>query len=163
MTNRLAVVMCVFVCWSGTGLAAAMAQETVEKRVYITTHTGAAEAPVVDGALDDDAWALVPWSGDYVEWSPEENTAPTEQTQMKIVYDDRNLYVAFRCFDSDPQGIVRRLSRRDVFDGDWVEINIDSNGDHRTAASFTITAAGVRGEEFITQDGSVWDATWNRY
>lgn len=161
MTNRLAVVMCVFVCWSGAGLAAAMAQETVEKRVYTTTHTGTAEAPVVDGALDDDAWALVPWSGDYVEWSPEENTAPTEQTQMKIVYDDRNLYVAFRCFDSDPQGIVRRLSRRDVFDGDWVEINIDSNGDQRTAASFTITAAGVRGEEFITQDGSVWDATWN--
>ncbi|MEM8486493.1 MAG: DUF5916 domain-containing protein [Bacteroidota bacterium] len=136
-------------------------QEVVEKRVYTTRHTGEAPSPAIDGMLGDDVWALVPWSGDYIEWSPEENTAPTEQTQMKIIYDDRNLYVAFKCLDKDPEGVVRRLSRRDVFDGDWVEINIDSNGDQRTAASFTITAAGVRGEEFITNDGMLWDPTWN--
>ncbi|MEE9432351.1 MAG: DUF5916 domain-containing protein, partial [Melioribacteraceae bacterium] len=104
---------------------------------------------------------LVPWSGNYIEWSPEENTAPTEQTKIKILYDDNNLYVAFKCYDTDPEGIVKRLSRRDGFDGEWVEINIDSYHDLRTAFSFTITVAGVKGEEFISNNGAVWDPTWN--
>ncbi|MEM9663692.1 MAG: DUF5916 domain-containing protein, partial [Bacteroidota bacterium] len=132
----------------------------VPTRTYTTRYVGDAP-PSVDGRLDDAAWTQVPWSGDYIEWSPEENTPPTEQTKLKIVYDMNNLYVAFRCYDRDPAGIVRRLSRRDVFDGDWVEINIDSNRDLRTAFSFTITAAGVQGEEFITDNGNVWDPTWN--
>ncbi len=160
MTNRKGLIVCLVALWTWLSIPT-YAQEAVEKRVYTTARTGVVNSPVIDGVLDDGAWALVPWSGGYVEWSPEENTQPSEQTQMKIIYDDRNLYVAFKCFDKSPEGIVRRLSRRDVFDGDWVEINIDSNGDQRTAASFTITAAGVRGEEFITNDGMVWDATWN--
>ncbi len=137
------------------------AQDVVPKRSYTTQHVGEHAAPTIDGRLDEEAWAAVAWSGDYIEWSPEENTPPTEQTQLKIMYDDNNLYVAFRCFDRDPEGIIRRLSRRDVFDGDWVEINIDSNRDLRTAFSFTISAAGVKGDEFITSDGAFWDVTWN--
>lgn len=144
-----------------TGAVPLLAQETVPKRGYTTQYIAPKDAPRIDGALDESSWDVVPWSGDYIEWSPEENTAPTEETALKIIYDDKNLYVAFRCYDQDPQGIIRRLSRRDVFDGDWVEINIDSNRDLRTAFSFTITAAGVKGEEFITNNGVTWDPTWN--
>ena len=136
-------------------------QEEIPKRIYQTRAIGSLDAPKIDGKINDSSWESVEWSGGYVEWSPEENTTPTEQTQVKILYDDKNLYVAFKCLDSDPSGIVRRLSRRDGFDGDWVEINIDSYHDLRTAFSFTITAAGVKGEEFITNNGSNWDPTWN--
>jgi len=138
-----------------------MAEEVVPKRIYQTASLGSMAAPKIDGALDDACWNLVEWSGGYVEWSPQENTDPSQQTQLKILYDDKNLYVAFECFDSDPDSIVERLSRRDGFDGDWVEINIDSYFDKRTAFSFTITAAGVKGEEFISDNGNNWDATWN--
>jgi len=137
------------------------AQEAIPKRKYTTTYVESTESPKVDGLIDDESWRRVEWSGDYVEWSPEENTPPTEQTKLKILYDDKYLYVAFRCYDKDPAGVVRRLSRRDGFDGDWVEINIDSFHDLRTAFSFTISASGVRGEEFITNNGASWDNTWN--
>lgn len=133
----------------------------IPKRKYTTTYIQSDAAPKVDGLINEEAWNLVEWSGDYVEWSPEENTTPTEQTKLKILYDDKYLYVAFRCYDKDPEGVVRRLSRRDGFDGDWVEINIDSFHDLRTAFSFTISASGVRGEEFITNNGNSWDNTWN--
>jgi len=136
-------------------------QEPIPKRKYVTTHIESGEAPKIDGLLHDESWSRVDWSGDYVELSPEENTPPHEQTKLKILYDDKYLYVAFRCYDQDPQGVVRRLSRRDGFDGDWVEINIDSFHDLRTAFSFTISASGVRGEEFITNNGASWDNTWN--
>lgn len=56
---------------------------------------------------------------------------------------------------------MRRVSRRDSFDGDWVEINLDSYFDHRTAFSFTINAAGVKGDEAVSNDGKTWDANWN--
>ncbi len=137
------------------------AQDSIPKKAYTTQYLGDNPAPKLDGDLSDVAWKIVSWGQDYIEWSPEENTPPTEQTQFKIVYDDKNLYVAFRCFDKDPGGIVNRLSRRDGFDGDWVEINIGSLGDKRTAFSFTISVSGVKGEEFITNDGARWDNTWN--
>ena len=136
-------------------------QEPISKRKYTTTHVANEDAPRIDGVLDDNSWGMVEWSGGYVEISPEENTPPYEETKLKILYDDKFFYVAFRCYDRDPEGVVRRLSRRDGFDGDWVEINIDSFHDLRTAFSFTISASGVRGEEFITNNGASWDNTWN--
>ena len=72
----------------------------------VATSIGVLEAPKIDGILTDKSWNLVKWSGNYIQWSPKENTQPTEQTQLKILYDDKNLYVAFRCYDKDPQGCL---------------------------------------------------------
>ncbi len=138
-----------------------IAQDSIPKRIYNTSYLGKMAAPKIDGIIDDEGWDLVDWSGNYVEWSPDENTPPSQQSKLKILYDDKNLFVAFRCYDDKPDEIVSRLSRRDGFDGDWVEINIGSLGDLRTAYSFTISVSGVQGEEYITNDGANWDNTWN--
>ena len=53
------------------------------------------------------------------------------------------------------------MSRRDGFEGDWVEIVFDSYHDLRSAFSFTVTAAGVKGDKIITQNGKNEDITWN--
>ncbi len=136
-------------------------QEIVPKRVYTTKYVAAENAPVIDGRLDDSSWNAVEWTSDYIENQPDENTPPSEQTQFKIVYDKKNLYIGVRNFDSHPDSIVNRLSRRDGFAGDWVEFNIDSYHDLRTAFSFTITSAGVKGDEFISNNGNNWDGSWN--
>jgi len=131
-----------------------------EKRVYTTASVVGMEEIKIDGLLDDPAWEAVEWTSDYVEFEPDNATAPTEQTKMKIVYDDKNLYVAFRCYQKDPSTIERRMGRRDDFPGDWVEINIDSYGDDRTGFSFTSSASGVKGDEFISNNGN-FDSSWN--
>ena len=136
-------------------------QETVPKRIYTTKYLGDETAPVIDGMLDDSSWNIVEWTSDYIENQPDENTPPSEQTKFKIVYDKKNLYIGVRCLDSHPDSIVKRLSRRDGFAGDWVEFNIDSYHDLRTAFSFTVTAAGVKGDEFISNNGNNWDGSWN--
>ncbi|MEM8762163.1 MAG: DUF5916 domain-containing protein [Bacteroidota bacterium] len=135
--------------------------EVVPKKIYVTQAIGGEEPPAVDGELNDLAWNLVDWTGDYIELEPDENTPPSYQTKFKIVYDSKFLYIGVRCYDAEPDQIVRRLSRRDGFDGDWVEFNIDSYHDKRTAFSFTVTAAGVKGDEFISNNGSNWDGSWN--
>ena len=133
----------------------------VIKRVYTTKPLNNAEAPTIDGILDESSWDLVEWTGDFIENEPDENTPPTEQTKFKILYDQKYLYVGYRCYDSDPSKIEKRLSRRDGFAGDWVEINLDTYHDKRTGFSFTITASGVKGDEFISQNGDNWDGSWN--
>ena len=131
-----------------------------EKRIYTTTSVAGQEAISIDGDLSDSAWSAVEWTTDYVEFQPDVGTDPTEQTKMKIVYDDKNIYVAFKCYQADPGTIEKRMGRRDDFPGDWVEVNIDSYNDDRTGFSFTISASGVKGDEFISNNGN-FDGSWN--
>ncbi|MGH1365168.1 MAG: DUF5916 domain-containing protein [Calditrichia bacterium] len=141
-------------------IASVMGQEDI-KKTY-TTGRLMSEVIEVDGMVKDAAWDAVAWGGgDFVVRQPNEGEAPTEQTYFKILYDDQNLYIAVRCLDAEPDKVVRRMSRRDGFEGDWVEVNIDSYYDKQTAFSFTINAAGVRGDEFISENGNNWDSSWD--
>ncbi|NNF19751.1 MAG: carbohydrate binding family 9 domain-containing protein [Flavobacteriaceae bacterium] len=135
--------------------------DEVVQRTYTASKIIDHSAPEIDGHLDDPVWELASWDGNFVEWQPAENTPPGQPTDFKMVYDDKFLYVAVRCFDSVPQKIERRLSRRDSFQGDRVTVMIDSYHDKRTAFAFTTTAAGVKGEEFMSDNGNNWDESWN--
>jgi hypothetical protein len=128
-----------------------------QKRIYNTTGITSYQ-PRIDGVIDERIWDTVEWSGDFIQRVPYEKRPPSQQTEFKIIYDDENLYVAIRCFDTSPDSIVRRMSRRDGFEGDWIEVNIDSYHDLQTACSFTVNAAGVKGDEAITNDNN-WDSS----
>ena len=131
-----------------------------KKKTYFTTRI-LGTPPSIDGLLDDEAWSSVDWGGEFIQLRPYEGKPPTQQTAFKILYDDKFLYVAFRCYDDDPEAIVKRMSRRDGFEGDWVEINIDSYLDKRSAFSFTTSVSGVKGDEFISNNGNNWDSSWD--
>lgn len=135
--------------------------EAIAKKIYVTQEIGAQDPPSIDGLLNDPIWDLVDWAGDYIENRPDENTPPSFQTKFKIVYDSKYLYIGVRCLDNEPESIVQRMSRRDGFDGDWIEFNIDSYHDKRTAFSFNVTAAGVKGDELVSENGNNWDDSWN--
>ncbi|MGH7598240.1 MAG: DUF5916 domain-containing protein [bacterium] len=138
----------------------AAAQTPVEKKIYHAKHINP-HPPVIDGRLDDPVWEKVEWATNFTQREPNDGAAPSHQTAFKILFDEKNLYVGVRAYDSEPDKIVRRVTRRDQFDGDWVEINIDSYFDHRTGFSFTLNAAGVKGDEAISNDGDNWDVNWN--
>lgn len=133
---------------------------STEKRSY-STQKVVGQPPVIDGVLDEEVWELVEWSSEFTQGTPFDGAKPTQETSFKILYDDKNLYVGYRCHDTEPEKIVSRMSRRDGFDGDWVEINIDSYNDQRTAFSFTASVSGVKGDEFVSNDGTNWDSNWN--
>lgn len=133
--------------------------QPIEKKIYQTVFTKT--APEIDGLMNDSCWNKVEWKGDFVQLRPYENKAPSQQTSFKILYDDNNLYVLIRAFDTEADKISRRISRRDNFDGDMVAIDIDSYYDQQTAFSFTAMASGAKGDEAVTQDGNNWDDSWN--
>jgi hypothetical protein len=130
------------------------------KRTY---HTRRVEGslPVIDGRLDDEAWRSVPWSGQFLQKSPYEGAPPSQKTAFKILYDHRNLYVALRAYDTEPGKITRHMTRRDEHDGDWVEIILDSYFDHRTGFLFNVSAAGVKTDAVVSEDGENFDNSWD--
>ena len=133
--------------------------KSLPKRIYTTKKLK--KVPIIDGDITDEAWDVVEWSSDFTEKDPDEGTPPTYQTKFKIMYDKKFLYVAIRAYDAEPDKIESRLSRRDGFAGDRVNVIIDSYHDKRTAFVFTTTAAGVKGEELASQNGQNWDDSWN--
>ncbi|MCX6557001.1 MAG: DUF5916 domain-containing protein [Candidatus Aminicenantes bacterium] len=137
-----------------TGLFAA------EKRVYLSKHINP-HAPAIDGKSDDPCWDKVEWSDQFVQTDPRCGEAPTEPTEFKIMYDEKNIYVLIRCHDSKAGGIERRVSRRDDIDGDNVGIYIDSYFDRRTAFGFKVNAAGVKGDGAVSGDSLNQDLTWD--
>ena len=128
-------------------------------RIYTTDRLNG-EKPVVDGRIDDPVWRQVEWSGGFIQRDPEEGAPPTAPTEFKVLYDAEALYFGFRLHD-DPALVRNMLARRDWFPGDWIEVNIDSYHDQRTAFSFTLSLSGTRGDEFISNDGNRWDSSWD--
>jgi hypothetical protein len=127
-------------------------------RSYTTVRLST-EPPVIDGRLDDACWATGAWAGEYVQWIPKEGGAPSQPTTLKLLYDDDNVYVAIRAYDSAMSEISLKSGRRDEFSGDIVGITFDSYHDHRTGFEFDLTASGQKLDLVLTNTG--WDVNWN--
>lgn len=143
----------------------ASADESVNahgRRVYHATRIEGSK-PRIDGKLDDPCWKLGTWSGNFVQRQPNEDAAATEPTELKILYDDANVYVAIRAFDSQIDGLEFIRGRRDEFTGDIVGVTFDSYFDQRTAVQFNVTAGGSKIDGFMSEDGfdRSWNAVWD--
>lgn len=123
------------------------------------------QAPLeIDGRLEEPAWDAAPSHDGFVQLFPDEGRPPSERTEVRVLYDDRNLYVGVHAHDSRPAEIRRPLGRRDVIPfSDKVAVFIDSNHDRRTAYVFEVNAAGVQFDELMYGDdveNADWDAVW---
>ncbi|MBE0651817.1 MAG: carbohydrate binding family 9 domain-containing protein [Bacteroidales bacterium] len=136
------------------------AQDKQQVRTYVAERV-VGKAPVIDGKLNDKAWSEGNWAGDFRQYDPYNGKKPSQKTEFKILYDNNNLYVAIRCFDTEPNKIVQRLTRRDNIDGDWAGVSIDSYFDKRTAFGFIVSAAGVKLDGKFSDDNGNIDNTWN--
>jgi len=122
-------------------------------------------SPRVDGHLDDEAWALAPVFGDFVQRQPNEGQPATERTDVRVVFTDDAIYIGVRAYDSHPEQIAANLTRRDAGSpSDWIGVAIDSYHDRRTAFFFQVNPAGVKRDVYLfndTDDDDGWDAVWD--
>jgi hypothetical protein len=144
-------------------LAAAFFLQNALKPASLAAHR-AVMPPVIDGRLDEDAWRSAEFAGNFKQIEPNEGEGATERTELRVLYDNSALYVGVRLFDSEPDKIVTRLSRRDEDpDADRFTFYVDALHDHLTGAAFEISAAGAQRDSIISNDtnrDSSWDAVW---
>jgi hypothetical protein len=121
------------------------------------------EPIVLDGRLDEKVWKTSPVNG-FTQNDPKDGESSTEKTDIWVAYDDKALYVAAYCHDSDPKGIIGRLGRRDSqVDSDWFLFAIDPYYDKRSGYLFGINPSGSMRDEVLSNDVSddeSWDGVW---
>jgi len=86
----------------------------------------------------------------FIAREPADGAQPTQDTDVYLAYDDRNLYAVFICWDKEPDKIRARMTRReDIFSDDSAEIMIDTFDDARRGYVFAANPLGIQ-----------WDALW---
>jgi len=80
-------------------------------QVAVATRTS--QSPAIDGNLSDPVWAQAVPITDFTQQAPDQGQPPSQRTEVRILFDDRAIYFALRCFDADPTTIVANMTRRD--------------------------------------------------
>jgi hypothetical protein len=145
--------------WAGVGAR----QEAVplrEARVVKTT-----AAPVIDGVLDDAVWEQSAMLTGFIQRIPYFGRPASEDMQVRLLRDDRNIYVG-ACMKQDPATIRRnKLRHRDaVYQDDTFEIVLDTFHDHRRAYDFLVNANGAKHDtqvDGVRDFNNEWNEVWD--
>jgi len=127
----------------------------------------------LDAKFDEPAWQTAPVAADFLYAWPNPGLTASEKTEVRVLYDDAALYVAFRCYDRQPDSIFHRLSKRDELENtDVVTVIIDTYRDGQNAVKFGVTPDNVQTDSKFSlananpdndnADGEdlAWDAVW---
>ena len=125
-----------------------------------------AEAPVLDGRMDDAAWRQAQVAGPLRQEQPDEGAPATERTEFRVVYTSEALYIGLWCFDREPEKIISRLMARDspIPKDDAIAIALDTFLDRRNGYWFMINPNGAQGDALITNNTDInddWDGVWS--
>jgi hypothetical protein len=118
--------------------------------------------PVIDADLADEVWQTAPEITGFTQHDPDDGKPASQQTFVRIAYDEQAIYFAARLEDTNP--VTRTLGRRDNnHESDWFRIYIDAQHDKLTGAEFWVNPANVQLDGIIYNDiydDWSWDAVW---
>lgn len=119
----------------------------------------------IDGRLDEAVYGQIPSITDFIQQEPDEGAPATEKTEAWILFDDENIYVMCRCWDSNPDAIVANDMRRDspnINSHDSFGVQLDPYHDGRGAYFFyTSPVGGVRDAAVVdSRPNNDWNTVW---
>jgi hypothetical protein len=150
-------------------LALAAASQAAERSLAAVRTS---EAVVLDGRLEEPAWRLAGAAGGFRQREPNEGAPASEATEVRVLYDDRSLYVGIQAFDREPEKVIARILQRDrvieaSFDDhatwagdDGVAIVLDPFHDHRNAFLFATNANGAEFDALVADESAAYNADW---
>jgi hypothetical protein len=121
---------------------------------------------LLDGVLNEEAWAEAEAIGNLTQIEPEEGGVPVGKTIVKVLANATEIIIGVLCNDPDPSGIVSNSKARDaeLDDEDHITIVLDTFRDQRSGYVFAVNPSGTRFDGLITAQGtdvnSNWDAVW---
>ena len=125
----------------------------------------------IDGQLDDPVWLTAPVASDFTQLEPIPDLVPSQKSEVRILYDDKAIYIGATLYDTEPDSILKQLSQRDdLGNTDWFSIYIDAYQDGLNGLGFLVTAAGVQVDRKFSAGGqngggfgsySSGDTNWN--
>jgi hypothetical protein len=124
----------------------------------------------VDGNLDEPPWQNAQPINRLFQIQPNQGEPMTQATEVRILYDDKKLYLGFTCFDSEIEKLVANEMRRDgsgqdgLRENDHVSILLDTYNDRRNGFYFRVNPLGAKEDIALINSGEsrnqAWDAIW---
>ena len=119
----------------------------------------------LDGRLDEAVYDTVRYVADFVQQLPDEGAPGTERTEAWVLFDDDNIYISARCYDSAPPSEwVANEMRRDVIqlrENDSFTLMLDTFYDRRNGLAFLVTPIGGFSDFAISNEGARVNSDWN--
>lgn len=106
---------------------------------------------VIDGRPDEEVWKQAAVFKDFYQTSPGDNTPPSRPTEVYMMYDEKNLYVAFKCFDERDKIRATVAKRDEVFGEDNVRMWLDTYNDQRRAYVLGFNPLGIQQDGIYTE------------
>jgi hypothetical protein len=146
-------------------LAAGPQQNAPESASRSATVTRIRSEIVIDGLLSEPAWSDAPTIGDLIQREPSPGTAPSEKTEVTLLYDANQLYIGVICYDSQPESVIGTQMARDgdLANDDRLEVLLDTYRDRRNAFYFATNPAGALVDGLIVENRDLnrdWDTIW---
>ncbi|WP_078063261.1 DUF5916 domain-containing protein [Solirubrum puertoriconensis] len=164
LTRTLLLILCslfIRLAWAQTPSAAGTTPAT-KKQLQAQRIT---EGIKLDGILDEAVWQQAPIATDFVEMRPNPGALEKNKTEVRVLYDDANLYVGAIMHDVSPDAILRELSARDQFgNSDFIGIFLDTYHDKLNGYGFFVTTGGVQMDARYSPAGGEdwnWNAVWD--
>jgi hypothetical protein len=107
--------------------------------------------PVIDGNPDEEAWKQAAVFKDFYQTEPGDNIAPSKPTEVWVMYDEKNLYVAFKCWDEKDKIRATIAKRDEVFNEDNVRMWLDTYNDQRRAYVLGFNPLGIQQDGIFTE------------
>ena len=127
----------------------------------------------LDGRLDETYYSTIPAISDFIQQEPDEGEPATEKTEAWILFDDRNIYIAARCWDSHPERDIANEMRRDgqnINQNENFSVIFDPFHDRRNGLMFQTNSLGGLRDMAVTDEGNpsldwntVWDARTGKF
>lgn len=122
-------------------------------------------APTIDGLVDDEVWEAAEVVSDWLQREPVEAGTPSQRTEVRILYDDENIYVGFVMYDSEPDKIIASDLRRDsrLATDDTIAVLFDTYHDHRNGFLFRVNPQGTKYDATLKDESAInaqWDEKW---
>jgi hypothetical protein len=119
----------------------------------------------IDGVLDEAVWQNSRSVGDFWQYFPTDSLKAKYQTEVKIAYDDKFVYVSAKCLARDKNFVVLSY-RRDYRAGgnDNVSFVFDTFSDQTNAFLFGMNPLGVMREALMfngATDNSFFSEYWD--
>lgn len=124
----------------------------------------------LDGVLDEAVWNEDNWAKDFMQFYPSDSSLAGAQTKVKIVYDDKFIYIAAVMYNLGPRDKYVSTSLRRDYRGeqnDGVSFVFDTFNDNTNAFQFGVNPYGVQRESLIANGGMLssdlnlaWDNKW---
>ncbi len=118
----------------------------------------------IDGKLDDAVYDRVPAVSDFIQQEPDEGALATEKTEAWVFFDDNNIYVSARCWDSHPERMVVNEMRRDnrnIFQNENFTVAFDTFYDRRNGFFFQTNPLGALRDQAVGDEGQSNNNDWN--